>query len=124
MFGCGFPYERFAINEHVFRIRSAELGQPFLYFQIGHERVLADLRHKGAKAAIPGINQKDVKTIKILSPSNKALIEQFNKIAESNLRSILERSKESLTLAQVRDALLPKLLSGEIDLKTKEMINA
>ncbi|MFK8933492.1 restriction endonuclease subunit S, partial [Acinetobacter junii] len=33
MFGKGFPYEEFSINEHVFRIRSIKLGQFFLYFK-------------------------------------------------------------------------------------------
>jgi len=114
MFGCGFPYDEFAINEHVFRIRSDYLGQPFLYFQIGYERVLADLRHKGAKAAIPGINQSDVKTIKLVKPLNNELLVEFNRITKISLESILRRSKESLQLSKLRDALLPKLLSGEL----------
>ncbi|ABM20453.1 restriction modification system DNA specificity domain [Marinobacter nauticus VT8] len=113
MFGCGFPYNKLAINEHVFRLRSQRLGQPYLYFLIGHERVLADLRHKGAKAAIPGINQTDVKTVWTVCPPREVL-DIFNTIAEKSLTSILTRSKESLRLSKLRDTLLPKLLSGEL----------
>lgn len=119
MFGCGFPYDKFAINEHVFRLRSNRLGQPFLYCQIGSERVLADLRHRGAKAAIPGINQTDVKTIRIVCPSID-ILEVFNKVVEGLFVSILTRSKENLRLAETRDTLLPKLLSGELTIPNSE----
>jgi type I restriction enzyme S subunit len=119
MFGCGFPYDKFAINEHVFRLRSDRLGQPFLYCQIGHERVLADLRHRGAKAAIPGINQTDVKTIRIVCPSTEVL-GIFHQVAEGLFVSILTRAKENLKLSGTRDTLLPKLLSGELTLPDTE----
>jgi len=119
MFGCGFPYDKFAINEHVFRLRSERLGQPFLYFQIGHERVLADLRHRGAKAAIPGINQTDVKSIWIACPPAD-LAGAFNKIAGKLVVSILNQSKESLQLSDLRDVLLPKILSGELSISDAE----
>ncbi len=111
MFGCGFPYEKFAVNEHVFRLRSDHLGQAFLYLQICHENVLFELRHKGGKAAIPGINQTDVKTIQVTVP-NTSLLEAFDVVADSLLTGILENSKDSQSLARVRDILLPKLLAG------------
>ncbi|WP_372985497.1 restriction endonuclease subunit S [Marinobacter sp.] len=113
MFGCGFPYDKLAINEHVYRLRSQRLGQPFLYFQIGHDRVLADLRHKGAKAAIPGINQTDVKTIWVACPPKDVLL-TFNTIATKIVVSILNRSKENLHLSDLRNTLLPQLLSGAL----------
>lgn len=118
MFGCGFPYSEFAINEHVFRIRSKYLGQAFLYFLIGHERILGELANRGGKAAIPGINQTDVKTIPIIVPSSPEILSAFNGIALKVIEGILKQSNESNKLAGVRDALLPKLLSGEVDIST------
>lgn len=119
MFGCGFPYSEFAINEHVFRMRSESLGQAFLYFQIGHKRVLDELANRGGKAAIPGINQTDVKTIPVLVPSAAELLTEFNDFAQKIIESILKKSNESNHLVAVRDTLLPKLLSGEIDLSNE-----
>ncbi|RUO29231.1 restriction endonuclease subunit S [Aliidiomarina sedimenti] len=121
MFGCGFPYSEFAINEHVFRMRSESLGQAFLYFQIGQKRVLDELANRGGKAAIPGINQTDVRTIPILVTSSSELLTEFNDFAKKIIESILKKSNESNHLVKVRDALLPKLLSGEIDL-TNEVV--
>ncbi len=113
LFGEGFPFTKFAINEHVFRMRSSRLGQPFLYFQLGYERVLADLRHRGAKAAIPGINQGDVNTLNFLIPK-KELTAEFNEVCSSLLKKILTGAIEMQNLATLRDTLLPMLLSGEI----------
>ena len=113
LFGEGFPFETFAINEHVFRMRSIRLGQPFLYFQLGYERVLADLRHRGAKAAIPGVNQGDVNSLNFLVPEEK-VTEKYNETCGSLLKKILVGANEMQTLATLRDTLLPKLLSGEI----------
>jgi type I restriction enzyme S subunit len=122
MFGCGFPYSEFAINEHVFRMRSESLGQAFLYFQIGHKRVLDELANRGGKAAIPGINQTDVKTIPVLVPGDADLLTEFNEFAKKIIESILKKSKESNHLVAVRDTLLPKLLSGEINLTSEVVV--
>lgn len=113
MFGYGFPFELFAINEHVFRLRSNKLGQAFLYMQIGDERVLHELRHRGAKAAIPGINQGDVKSLKLVVPSTKILA-LYNETASAIFRQILQNASSSQQLVALRDELLPRLLSGEL----------
>lgn len=119
MFGYGFPYEKFAINEHVFRIRSERLGQAYLYCQMQEPCVFNDLRNKGAKAAIPGINQKDVNSLLLVIPSD-ALLKEFNNLTSSIFKKILKNSLQSLELSRLRDTLLPKLLSGEINLDTTE----
>ncbi|MFW1472770.1 restriction endonuclease subunit S [Vibrio parahaemolyticus] len=122
MFGFGFPYKTFAINEHVFRIRSSKLGQPYLYCQMRDDYVYNDLRNKGAKAAIPGINQKDVKSMLIVVP-NELLLSKFNDSVANIFEMILKNALQSKELAKLRDTLLPKLLSGEIELgQTQELI--
>ena len=116
MFGKGFPYEEFSINEHVFRIRSTKLEQFFLYFKIKSPDILSQLASKGAKAAIPGINQNDVKSLYISCPTDN-ILEKFNSSVESLINLILKNSLESKSLAKLRDSLLPKLLSGEIEVE-------
>ena len=115
MLGRGFPFKEFGINEHVFRITSKSLGQPFLYFQVSSERILFDLANRGGKAAIPGINQTDVKTLDTLIPDEKVL-KEFNKHCFEMIEAILSNCTQSETLAQLRDTLLPKMLSGESQL--------
>lgn len=113
MFGHAFPFDRFCINEHVFRMRSTALGQFFLFFTVSHRRVLEDYANKGGKAAIPGINQVDARSVPILVPS-KNVLDAFDKTAEPICDRILQNAKQSRILAALRDALLPKLLSGHI----------
>lgn len=120
MFGRGFPFERFAINEHVFRMRSRSLGQAFLYLQMSDERILFELRSRGGKAAIPGINQADVRTLLVIVPPRE-LLTTFDKAALPMMEGILDRAIEGRAIAQLRDTLLPKLISG--DLRIAEVEN-
>jgi len=122
MFGLGFPFARYAINEHVFLLRSRELGPAFLYFWIRMERTLDILRNRGIKAAIPGINQQDVGTIPVLW-SNPDLISKFNELCMPYLELILTLASESLELARIRDSLLPRLISGDFQIP-EEMLGA
>lgn len=121
MFGRGFPFDRYAINEHVFRMRSLALGQSFLYLQMSDERILRDLRNRGGKAAIPGINQNDVRTLRLTLPPGQ-LLRAFDQMALPTFEVILDQASESRTLAQLRDTLLPKLISGELRIPDAERI--
>ena len=115
MFGLGFPFSEYGINEHVFILRAEEMGNPYLYFWIRLERTLEILRNRGVKAAIPGINQQDVGTIPILKPTREVL-EAFNELAMPSISMILTLANESLKLANLRDTLLPRLISGELQI--------
>ena len=105
MFGEGFPHSTFAINEHVFRMRSEQLGQFYLYFQLSDERVLFDLSNRGGKAAIPGINQNDVKTIDVIVPP-RDILDKFNELAYNNIKGMLINAVENTRLASLRGILL------------------
>jgi len=115
LFGHNFPFPEFCINEHVFRMRSELVGQTYLYFAVADQRVLHDFANKGGKAAIPGINQVDVKSTKILLPSQEVL-KAFSERVTPLCDLIIKNSIQARTLATLRDTLLPKLLSGELNL--------
>lgn len=119
LFGHDFPFKTFCINEHVFRMRSVRTGQSFLFFTTSHQRVLDDFANKGGKAAIPGINQPDVKSTPIVLPP-KEITDAFNARADLLCDQILHNSKQSRILATLRDTLLPKLLSGELSVGDEE----
>ena len=118
LFGHHFPFEQFGINEHVFRLRSSSVGQLYLYFTVADPRVLLDFANKGGKAAIPGINQQDVRSTVILQPPS-SILDRFNNDVSPLVDRILRNAKESRTLATLRNTLLPKLLSGELNTHPK-----
>ena len=113
MYALGFPFESFSINEHVFRMRADQIGQTFLYFTVSSHRALEDFANKGGKAAIPGINQPDVKSTLLVLPVAKVLL-QFNQIAQQLAEKIIRNAASSKRYSELRDTLLPKLLSGEL----------
>lgn len=114
MFGDGFPFEVCGINEHVFRVRVREpLGQIYLYFWLWSDAVMHELRHRGGKAAIPGINQSDVKEQKLLIP-NKSVASTFNEKATPLFAKIFNNANLIQSLASMRDQLLSRLISGKL----------
>ena len=114
MMGMGFPFDEMFLNEHVFRLN---FGKPelniFAYFFFKTEEIMNYLNSVGGKAAIPGINQKNVEDVEILD-LDIPQIHKFGKIVLPMFQDILENSKESARLAALRDTLLPKLMSGEL----------
>jgi len=65
----------------------------------------------------PLVTQNDLKAQEILIPSQK-IVEKYHRIVESIFNKIDENEQQSSTLAQIRDSLLPKLMSGEIRVTT------
>ena len=60
------------------------------------------------------INSKIVKAMPFVIPSNDELA-KFNKLALPSFEMIKSNLKENQSLSSIRDSLLPKLMSGEID---------
>jgi len=121
MYGEGFPFESFGINEHVFRMRSSSLGQAFLYYQVSSERVFHHFAVRGGKAAIPGINQKEVNSVDFLIPGEEVR-ELFNDFSQPIFEKILKAANHSRMLTKLRDTLLPKLISGELRIPEAEQL--
>lgn len=115
IFGDGFPYDRMFLNEHVFKLDLLNKGfNAFAYFFFKTDVVMSYLNAQGGKAAIPGINQKDVESIPIFTLDNQS-VRLFSEKAIPIINKILLNSKENRRLSTLRDTLLPKLMSGEID---------
>ena len=72
------------------------------------------LANNGGKAAIPGINQNDVKAIWIYDLENPK-IKEFAKFVEPLFKQIFSNCKQNRELSIIRDTLLPKLMNGEIE---------
>lgn len=117
MFRDGFPHETCCINEHVFILRTNErCTQNYLYFWLDQPEMTQKIKNLNANTAQPGINQTGVKGLPILLPT-KSLIDAFENIAEPLLAELFNLAKKNNLLRKPRDLLLPKLISGEIDVK-------
>jgi type I restriction enzyme, S subunit len=122
LFGDGFPFETFAINEHVYRMRAKpEIGQAFLYFWLSSDLVMDEMRIKGTGVAIPGLNSTQVKSLTTLVPTPD-VARAFDAHVEPTITRVLANCNEARSLAKIRELLLPKLMSGEMRVKDAEKV--
>lgn len=76
----------------------------------------ADLLNLNAGSTQPMITQTSLKQLTVLLPEQIASVEVYQKIAQSYSVKIAANRKVNETLVKVRGHLLPKLISGEIQL--------
>ena len=60
------------------------------------------------------LGKRDIDTFKSLIPSKKVLL-AFEELSNSLFDSIINTSNENQELTHLRDTLLPKLISGELE---------
>jgi len=110
---------RGALNQHLFKVDSIEYPKWFCYLWI--HRHLDDFRHIAAgKATTMGhIQRHHLSEAKVVVPPRdllKALDPIFSPLIESQWR----RKVQSRILEELRDTLLPKLISGELRVQDAE----
>jgi type I restriction enzyme S subunit len=85
-------------------------------YYLFHALSLLDLPSLGADSAVPGLNRNMAYQSKILVPDTR-IVDAFDKQVSDITAKVALNDSESRTLAALRDALLPKLISGEIEVK-------
>ena len=118
----GFPYRECCVNEHVFLIRTdkQKITPNMLYLWFRQPETIGLIRSKNANAAQPGINQKDVKDLGITVPDMN-IVQMFDSLADPILGEIILLAKKNNVLMHIRDLLLPKLITGEVDVSDLEI---
>lgn len=96
------------------------LGVKGLYFHYFLLK-LQDFKKIGSDSAVPGLNRNQAYD-NILNIPTKNSIEGFNNIARAIFENIQNNEQQSATLTAIRDALLPKLMNGEVSVETKEAL--
>jgi type I restriction enzyme S subunit len=104
---------RGALNQHLFKVTSDTYPRWFYYLWI-HEH-LEEFRHIAAsKATTMGhIQRHHLSAARVVVPPPETLA-MASEYIEPIISRILECSIEARALAELRDTLLPKLISGEI----------
>mgnify|MGYP000473807388 CR=1 FL=1 len=121
IFGEGFPFSKMYINEHVFLLDLMDNGyNAFAYFYMHTPYIINQFNSNGGKAAIPGINTKDVECLPIYSKESP-YVKRFGEIVLPFIKTILSNSLENARLAKMRDTLLPKLMSGKLKISEIEI---
>ncbi|RLI99118.1 MAG: restriction endonuclease subunit S [Candidatus Aenigmatarchaeota archaeon] len=84
----------------------------FLYFELKRQ----NLPKLVADSAVPGLNRNIAYMNKTIIPP-ESLVKRFDDLATPLFKMMHVNSQEIRVLEQIRDSLLPKLLSGEIRVK-------
>jgi type I restriction enzyme S subunit len=103
------------LNQHIFKIVTPNLAQRrFVYYLLKHLRpVLVGTAKDKQTTGLGHVTVADMKRLKVCHPPGQTL-EAFDRRVAPIFNSVLGNTIESQTLATLRDALLPKLLSGEL----------
>ena len=117
-----YPYIKCAVNEHVFIVRTtASMYQSYLYFCLSRQDVRKQVHTlASSKAAQPGLNQNELKSVSICVP-DKITLNNFEIQVAPLMHTIAINALQNKRLSEIRDTLLPKLMSGEIDVDNVEI---
>lgn len=115
MFQDDFPYQEAFVNEHVFLLHCLnEDLQEYLLFTLKLPTYFEIMQSLGkAKAAQPGLNQTDLKSVLVAIP-NDDLLTKFRHHIADQMHSIFNNSLEAENLRKLRDELLPLLMNGQV----------
>lgn len=110
------------LNQHLFKVSSDKYPKWFYYYWT-KRYIDYFIGIANDKATTMGhINRKHLSHAKILTPNDQTL-EKFSRTFDDLLEKELSVSKESKRLTELRDTLLPKLMSGEIEIPTDIEVN-
>jgi type I restriction enzyme S subunit len=110
-------YKKFWVNNHAHIVQGkSPISTEFLYLLISGLNIAGYI----TGAAQPKFNQANLNRIPVVIPINN-LLNLFNQIVENLLTQIEILGRKNANLRQSRDLLLPKLISGEIDVENLDI---
>lgn len=74
------------------------------------------INNKGARCAQSGFNQSDINSYMIAFPIDETVVMNFNDLCSSIMDKRLSLKYENSRLSLLRDTLLPRLMSGELEI--------
>jgi type I restriction enzyme S subunit len=107
------PTDFFPIDTTFYVVRKGRCPSlHFLFYALERQ----DLASLSADSAVPGLNRNLAYMSSQILPLRTLLV-AFDSAVQPLFRRVYEAERESRTLAALRDALLPKLISGELRVK-------
>ena len=103
-----------AMNQSCYALVGKGIHQLLVYFYT--LKTVDRLKHKASGAVFDAITTRDFDSESILTLSD-ADVETFLNVAKPIYQAMLSNAMENQRLAILRDTLLPKLMSGEIDIR-------
>lgn len=93
---------------------------PFIYCTLKQPEVYNEVVNRGQGSAQPNISASDIMSIPCVIPSQD-VINDFNDAAQPLFDLIISNQRENQQLSELRNTLLPKLMSGELDVSNIDL---
>lgn len=93
----------------------------FLRCYLSSRTFYEGINNKGGRSAQAGFNQSDINSFEIDFPVDETIVKNFECTVAPMFEQRLQLKKENQHLASLRDTLLPKLMSGELDVSNVEL---
>ena len=113
----------YIVNQRVGHLRTngyKRITYPFIYLLTNSTDFLIDLRSRANSGVQVNLSSAEIKASQTVLPSEKVNT-AFSEITLPMFEAIISNQLENQRLAQLRDALLPKLMSGELDVSNIEL---
>lgn len=107
-------HEEYYLNQRVAKFETDK--KAYLYCILNQESTERFIINTAQGSAQPNISAKDILSIPLTLPSNE-IITIFNTFVDPLFYRMIANTKVSLSLTELRDTLLPKLISGELSLE-------
>ncbi len=106
-------------SHHLYAIRNIKLAKEYMFYYFKSDIFKKMAENYANGTTVLAIGKRDVQKVKVLVPKLE-LINNFVGFAENSLIKVELNELENSKLANTRDTLLPKLMSGEIKVPIKE----
>lgn len=107
-----------AMNQSCYALVGKETHQLLVYFYT--LKAVDRLKHKASGAVFDAITTRDFESEQIMKLSDDDA-KAFLRVAAPVFQEVLNNNIENLRLSTLRDSLLPKLMSGEIDVSAVQL---
>ncbi len=113
-----WAHEAAWLNQHIFRVvPNEQVERAFVLQTLRFLRpVFAELARNKQTTGLGHVTVADLKRLLVVRPDAKSL-NLFNRIAGTVQQRIFENERQALSLSNLRDTLLPHLISGQFEMK-------
>lgn len=107
----------FCLSQRLYGLRanSDVCNSVFLFDWLQTTQAKADMEGRASGSTVLGIKQSELRKVKILTPP-KDILDKYSSIVSNLIDMTAKNNAQNISLEALRDTLLPKLLSGEIEL--------
>jgi type I restriction enzyme S subunit len=106
------------LNQHLFKVSSTEFPQWFCYFWVKHHLPEFQGIAEDKATTMGHIQRHHLSNAEVLVPP-KDKLKEIDQSINPIFQKIKSNQIQIRTLTQLRDTLLPKLMSGEVRVKDK-----